>query len=302
MKVKIKDTLYDYFVLVLASFIFSFAWEGFLIPNGMSSGGLMGLCTVVQYATLDAVPASVSYIVINIALIIVSILIFGIGFGFRTIFSILLTTVTLNLIGNWDFLHSVAGNFFYVRESVLIPIIAGALEAVGVGLIIRHGGSTGGTDIIALMVNKYWPVSLSKVFLISDFIIISSLLLLPDKSFADMVYGYEMMVTFSVTIDFVIGGKKSSYQLMVFSEKFDEIANHITTVMDRGVTVLKAQGWYTKKDKNVLLIIISKPQLPELSRVIKETDPKAFMSVTQTSSVYGEGFEEIKAGIKKHKK
>lgn len=299
---KIKRILDDYAILTLACFIFAIAWECFMIPNGMSAGGLMGLCTVVQFATGGLIQASVSYVVINALLIIVSILIFGIGFGFKTLYCIAMTTLMLELVGNIEFLKAVEGQFFYVREPVLIPIIAGVLEAIGVGLIIKRGGSTGGTDIVALMVNKYWPISLSKVFLVTDFIIIFSLLFVPGKTFADMVYGFEMMVTFSLVVDTVVGGAKNSFQLLVFSEKYQEIADHIITKLDRGVTVLRAQGWYTRKDKSVLLILISQKQLPVLTKAIKDIDPKAFMSVSQTNNVYGEGFEEIKAGIKSRKK
>ena len=103
-------------------------------------------------------------------------------------------------------------------------------------------------------------------------------------------------------IDVVVGGKRSSYQLMVFSERYKEIADHIINNMDRGVTLLKAQGWYTKNDKNVLLILISQKELPALTKVIKDTDPKAFMSISPTNNVYGEGFEEIKTGVSLKKK
>ena len=273
-----------------------------MIPNGMSAGGLMGLCTVIQYATSGVIQASYSYIAINGCLIILSIVLFGIGFGFRTIYCIALTTVFLELVGRMDFLKAVEGNFFYVPEALLIPLIAGVLEAVAVGLILRNGGSTGGTDIIALVVNKYWPISLSKVFLATDFIIICLLLFLPDKSFGDMVYGFEMMIAFSLVIDSVIGGKKSSFQLLVLSEKYDEIADHIIHKIERGVTVLKAQGWFTKKDRNVLLILVSKNELPAVTKAIKDIDSRAFMSVSQPHNVYGEGFEEIKAGLKRKKK
>ena len=152
------------------------------------------------------------------------------------------------------------------------------------------------------MINKYWPVSLSSAFLVSDLIICSLLLFLPEKTFADMCYGLVELVTFSLMIDMVVGGQKTSYQLMVFSDKYEQIADHIIKNMDRGVTLLKAQGWYTKKDRNVLLILISQKQFPQLSRTIKEVDSRAFMSVTQTSNVYGEGFDEIKAGIRKRKR
>ena len=302
MNLKIRNLINDYILLTAACFFFAFAWEGFMIPNGMSAGGMMGLCTIIQYATLGVIPAQYSYIVINAILIIVAVLAMGIGFGFKTIYCIVVSSLAMQVISGIPSIHSVPGGFFFVQETVLIPIIAGVFEAIGIGLVLRFGGSTGGTDIIALMVNKYYPVSLSMTFLVTDVIICSLLLFLPGKTFSDMCYGLEELVIFSLLIDLVVGGKKSSYQLMVFSEKFEAIADHIINEMDRGVTVLKAQGWFTKKDKDVLLILISQNQLNEISRAVKEIDPRAFMSISPTHNVYGEGFEEIKAGVKRKKK
>ena len=273
-----------------------------MIPNGMSAGGMMGLCTVIQYATGGLIKAQYSYIVINALLIIVATLAMGIGFGARTIYCIAVSTLAMQLLSSVPALHCEPGQFFYVKETLLIPVIAGAAEAVGIGLVLRYGGSTGGTDIIALMVNKYWPVALSSAFLISDLVVVSLLLFLPDKTFSDACYGLVEIVTFSLIIDLVVGGKKSSYQLLVFSNRYREIADYITGVMSRGVTILKAQGWYTKKDKDVLLILISQKEFPQLSRVIKEIDPRAFMSVSPTNNVYGEGFDEIKGGLSTKRK
>ena len=299
---KLLSTVKDYLILTVASFLFAFAWEGFMIPNGMSAGGIMGLCTIVQYATGGFIQAQYSYIVINAVLIIVAVLAMGIGFGFKTIYCIVVSSLAMGLVGSLDFLHSAPGEFLFIQERVLIPVFAGAIEAIGIGLILRYGGSTGGTDIISLMVNKYWPISLSMIYLVTDVIICSLLLFLPEKNFSDMCYGLEELVVFSLMIDIVVGGKRSSYQLLVFSEHYKEIADHIITNMDRGVTLLKAQGWYTKKDKDVLLILINQKELPSLTRVIKEVDPRAFMSISPTNNVYGEGFEEIKTGVSLKKK
>ena len=292
----------DFILLTAACFIFAFAWEAFMIPNGMSAGGMMGLCTVIQYATGGLIPAQYSYFAVNAVLIIVAMMAMGIGFGFKTIYCIVVSSLAMQVVASIPAIHSVAGQFLYVRETLLIPVIAGLLEAIGLGLVLRYGASTGGTDIIALMINKYWPVSLSRVFLVSDIAIVALLLLLPDKTFTDMVYGLVEIITFSALIDYVVGGDKSSYQLLVFSDRYADIADHIITNMNRGVTVLSAYGWFTKQDKNVLLILINRKQLPALTKVIKEVDPRAFMSVSSTSNVYGEGFEEIKAGITRKNK
>ena len=300
----ILRTVWEYITLTIACFIFAMAWECFMIPNGMSAGGMMGLSTVIQYATGGLVPAQYTYFGINAILIIVAVMAMGIGFGFKTIWCIVVSSLFMQVISGLPAMHAIPGSFFFMEERLLIPVVAGVFESVGLGLVLRYGGSTGGTDIIALMVNKYWPVSLGTVFLLSDVVICAMLLLLPDKHFSDMCYGLVEVVIFSLVIDIVVGGKRSSYQLLVFSEKYDTIADHIIHNMDRGVTVLKAQGWYTKSDKNVLLILINQRQLSDLSRVIKEIDPRAFMSISPTHNVYGEGFEEIKTGvtIKKKKK
>ena len=291
-------TLHEYLVITLACFIFGWAWEGFMIPWGMSAGGMMGLSTIIQYATGGMIPAQYTYMGINILLIVIAVFAMGIGFGFKTIYAILMSTLAMQIIASVPWLQCAPGEFFYVKDALLVPVIAGTLEATGLGLVIRFGGSTGGTDIVAIMINKYYPVQLSVVFLITDLITVALLLFLPEKTFTDATYGVVEIVIFNLLIDNIVGGHKSTFQLMIFSEKYKEIADHIINQMERGVTVLKAQGWYTKKDKNVLLILINRGELSSLMREVKSLDPRAFMSVSSTKSVYGEGFEEIKGGVK----
>lgn len=266
-----------------------------MIPSGMSAGGMMGLSTVLQYAV--GIPANITYVVINILLILIAVFAMGIGFGFKTIYCILMSSLLMEVVQDVEVIHCVEGSFFYVQDRVLVPVIAGCLEALAIGLIIRNGGSTGGTDIIALMINKFWPVALGTAFLIMDLVIVALILLLPDRTFTDMIYGIVEIVSFSILVDVVVGGQKGSFQLLVFSEKYKDIADHIINKMERGVTVLRALGWYTKSEKDVLLILISRKELPGLMKEIKRLDPRAFMSVSPTNSVYGEGFEEMKTGI-----
>ena len=249
----------------------------------------------------DTTPPEVRVIVPE-SLYLMAFVIMGASFGVRTIFCIILTSVLMPVVDKIPFLHSVPGNFLAVPDPVLIPVIAGLLEGIALGLVFRHNGSTGGSDIIALFLHKYWPISPGKFYLISDSIIITSVLFLPDKAFGDMVYGYIMMVVSALVLDWVTLGAKSSAQVLVFSKQYEKIADHITKEMDRGVTVLKAMGWYTKEDKNVLLILVRKKQLFEITKHVKDVDPKAFMSVTNASGVFGEGFEEIKVGYKKKEK
>lgn len=299
---KYLSVLWDYLIVTIGTFFYCIAWDCFLIPNNIASGGLTGACTIIQFATGGLIPLSYSFFVLNVFLLITGAIVLGRGFGIKTVYAVLLSTVLFRILPTFDFIQAVPGNFLYVDNRLLIPIMGGIIEAVGLGLILQRGGSTGGTDVIVMIINKFWPVSPGKVYLYSDLVIIASILLIPDKTFEDMIYGYVAMVTFSFMVDFVLLGGKSTLQVMVFSEKYEQIADYIIYKMDRGVTALKAVGWYTRKDRNVLLILVRKSQLHDLCKAIKELDEKAFVSVSPASSVYGEGFDELKAGISRRKK
>ncbi|MCQ2173711.1 MAG: YitT family protein [Bacteroidales bacterium] len=291
--------LYDYVAMLFGAVIFTMAWGLFVIPNGMSAGGVTGMSAIIQFISAGKIPASVSYAVINAILLLAGFAVLGKGFGVRTVFCVIISSVLLELWSRMPAWQAVDGNFLYIPERVLIPLIGGLLESLGIMIIFNHGGSTGGTDIVALAVNKYWPITPGKLFLYVDAIIIACILFVPGKSFSDMIYGYIMMFTFSMALDLMMLGRQSTVKLLVFSEKYEEIAEYINKTLDRGVTVINATGWYTGKDKKVLLVLVRRRQLKEIEKFVKEIDSRAFMSVSKTSAVYGEGFEEIKTGIKK---
>ena len=199
-------------------------------------------------------------------------------------------------------IHSVEGTFMYVPERFMLPLVAGLAEGAGLGIIFRYGGSTGGSDILALVINKYWPVSPGKFFLISDLVIVLSMLVLPGRALSDLLYGFIMVVASSLTIDAVAIGGRHSVQVMIFSEKYEQIADYINMEMDRGVTAIRAIGWYTQAEKKVLLVLLREREVFEVTKMIKNLDKRAFLSISPASNVYGEGFEEIKAGVKRKKK
>lgn len=297
---KVLRTVWDYAVISFGVLLYCLSWDSFMIPNNIASGGLTGACTIIQFGT--GIPVSYSFIVINTLLLIGGSLVLGRGFGLKTIYAILLSTVLFRIFPGIPQIQAIPGEPLYISEKVLIPIIGGLLEAVGLNLVLQKGGSTGGTDIVALIVNKFWPVSLGSVFMYLDLFIIASVLLVPGKGVQDMVYGYIAMVTFSLMLDSMQLGRKSSLQVLVFSKKYNEIADYIINVMDRGVTALESVGWYTKESREVLLIVIRRAQLQELTRAIKSVDKDAFVSVCPARSVFGEGFEEMKTGITRKKK
>lgn len=287
---KILNVIWDYFLMTVGSVIFCMAWTSFIIPNGLASGGLTGLCTIIQYGT--GIPVGITYPILNILLLILGVLSLGRAFGVKTIYVIALTSLLFDLLPQFPQLEVL------MDEKLLVALVGAGMESVGIGLVLLRGGSTGGTDILAMMINKYWPVSPGKVYLYSDIFIISCLLFVPDKGLVDLIYAFVVMLGFSFGVDYVLLGNKSSVQILVFSSRYHEIADHIITELDRGVTALQSVGWYSQKESKVLLIIARKQQMNEVVNSIKEIDRKAFISVSTAMSVYGEGFEEIKSGLK----
>ena len=292
---KVMSVVWDYFLMTVGSLIFVMAWTSFLIPNGLASGGMTGLCTIIQYGT--GIPVGITYPLINVLLLVLGFFSLGKGFGIKTIFVLVLTSVLFEVLPMFPVLEVTE-----FPDKLLVAIVGATMESVGIGLIMLRGGSTGGTDIIAMIINKYWPVSVGKVYLFTDIFIITLLLVVPDKGIVDMIYAYVVMLGFSFGIDFVLLGNKSSVQILIFSSKYEEIANHIINNVGRGVTALQSMGWYSQMDSKVLLVITRKTEMNEIIHDIKNIDNRAFVSVASAHSVYGEGFEEIKTGLNINKK
>ncbi len=291
---KILTTLVDYLIITAGSLIFCLAWTSFLIPNGLASVGLTGLCTILQYGT--GLPVGISYPVLNVILLVMGFLVLGKAFGIKTIYVIALTSVLFDVLPKFDQL------VVMMDEKLLVALVGAAMESIGIGVIMLRGGSTGGTDIIAMMINKFWPISTGRVYLITDFMIIVSMLFVPDKGIVDLIYAYIVCIGFSIGIDFVLLGNKSTVQILVFSSKYKEIADHVITHQARGVTALQSVGWYSQKEGKVLLIVARKNEMNNILNEIKNLDKRAFISVSSAMSVFGEGFEEVKTGVSIKKK
>lgn len=299
---KVLLVIFDYLVITFGAVLFVMGWTSFLLPNGIIDGGLTGVCALLSMVT--GVPVEYWNFGLNGILLIIAWMVLGRSFGVKTVYAIILTSILFRVLGgdNLMFLKSVEGQPLEVGEKVLVPIIGGLLEALGLGMILLRGGSTGGTDILALIINKFWPVSLGRFYLISDFIVIGLLMFIPGHCFADVIYGYICMGVFAFSLDMVMMGKESAVQVLVFSDHYGKIGDYINKEMGRGVTALRSIGWYTQQDRQVLLVMLRKTELPSLVKVIKDIDPKAFVTVVPANNVYGEGFDEMKTGLSKKKK
>jgi len=302
MSKKILIGIFDYLVISVGVVLFVMAWQSFLLPNNMIDGGLTGASALLSMVT--GISVDIWYFGINVLLLILAWFILGQGFGIKTIYAILLSTLLFRILGDESmrWLWSVEGEVLYVGDGILVPIIGGLLEAVGLALIIMRGGSTGGTDILALIVNKFWPISIGRFYLFADFVVITLLIFVPGHNFTNVVYGYITMGICAYVLDLILLGKDSAVQVLIFSCHLKEIGDYINKEMGRGVTALKALGWYTQEDRQVLMVMLRKTELPELVKAVKEMDAKAFVTVVPANNVYGEGFDEMKTGLNKKKK
>ncbi|MCI6628852.1 MAG: YitT family protein [Bacteroidales bacterium] len=302
-------SLKEYVIITLGMLLYIVGWSVFLVPNQLVGGGVSGLASVVQYATNGAVKMGYTYFVVNVVLLIIAMFILGNKFGFKTIYAIVIASVGLNVFQ--EIIPADICQTLAVENGKLMSSIMGGLMAgVGIGLCMSQGGSTGGTDIIALIVNKYRNVSPGKMILAMDVVIILSSLLVPiqdadgsimqfNEKITTCVYGFILIVVNGTVLDMVIAGTRQSVQLFILSKKHKEIADAITNDLHRGVTVLNGMGWYTKEPTEVLMVLTRKYDLNVLLRYIKNIDPEAFLSVSTVTGVYGKGFESIKTGRKK---
>jgi uncharacterized membrane-anchored protein YitT (DUF2179 family) len=280
-----------YTIIVFGLFLYALSWTAFLLPHKITGGGVSGIGALVFYAT--GFPLGYTYFLINIGLILIAIKVLGASFGVKTIFGVIAGSVLLSIMQSVITLP-------VVEDKFLSAIIGGILAGVGLGIIFTQGGSTGGTDIIAMIVNKYRNISPGRVILLCDvFIIGSSFLvlteLLPVKRIETIVYGYVAMAITAYAIDGVLSGSRQSVQMFIFSKKYIEIADRITNQMNRGVTVIDGIGWYSKDNQKVVITLVRKHEASDIYKIIKELDNDAFISVANVMGVYGQGFERIRS-------
>lgn len=277
-------TIEDYAIMTFGLLLFSLGWAVFIIPAELTGGGVSGLAAVIYYAT--GFPISVTYFAVNVILVLIAIKILGANFGVKTIYNILVLTI-----------------FFAVFQGIvkkplvddmfLSSVLGGMANGVGLGIVFSRGGSTGGTDIFAMIINKYRNVSPGRVIMLCDVIIIGSVFFV-FRSVEKLVYGYVVMWVVSYALDSFLSGANRSAQMFIFSKKYDEIAEYISKEVTRGVTLLDGSGWYTKDNVKVIMSVMRKKETSAVFRHIKNIDPDAFISMGSVMGVYGQGFDKIK--------
>ncbi|RZT91332.1 uncharacterized membrane-anchored protein YitT (DUF2179 family) [Ancylomarina subtilis] len=274
----------SYFIIAIGLFIGSIGWTGFLIPSEIVGGGVSGIATIIYFATGFKVGYSV--FIINGLLLVMAMRVLGFGFGIKTIFATFVLSFFLWL------LQSIITEPL-VSDRFMCAIIGGILAGASAGIILSQGGSTGGTDIIAMMINKYRNYSPGQLLLTLDLIIISSSYFL-SNSIEQVVYGFVAMGVSAYCVDMVIEGSKQSVQIFIFTKKYDEIRNEVVFKLDLGLTELQAKGGYSQEEVKVLMLLAKKKDSQAILKMVKVVDPDAFISMGSVMGVYGQGFDKIK--------
>ena len=248
---------------------------------------------------MTGIEIQVSYFVINAIFMVFALKILGLKFCLKTLYAIPVLTFFL-----WLFqvlLKDDAGNLPLLLgpgQEFMACVIGASMLGFGIGFVFIYNGSTGGTDILAWIINKYKDVSLGRLIMYGDIIIISSCYLV-FQDWKRVLFGFCVLFVMSVVIDYVVNSNRQSVQFLIFSRKHDEIAETITKELHRGVTLLDGTGWYSKQSIKVVVVLAKKNQSTDIFRMVRDIDENAFISQSNVVGVYGEGFDKLK--IKKKK-
>ena len=292
-KAEIMREVKDYIYITLGLISYSLGWAAFLLPYQITTGGTTGIGAIIYYAT--GFPIQWSYFIINAVLMTFAIRILGPKFSIKTTYAIFTLTFLLWLfqlvVNNYveapDMTPDGKPLLLGTGQDFMACIIGAAMCGVGLGITFNYNGSTGGTDIIAAIVNKYKDVSLGRMIMICDVFIISSCYFI-FHDWRRVIFGFVTLFIIGVVLDWIINSARQSVQFFIFSKKYDEID------ADRGVTVLDGTGWYSKNNVKVLVVLAKKRQSLEIFRLVKRIDPNAFISQSSVIGVYGEGFDKLK--------
>ena len=286
----VLKTVKEYFLMAFGMMLYSFGWIGCILPVRGTGGGAAGLSLVVCNA-LEQVGISIQIgtmvFVLNAILLLIAGFIVGWNFGVKTIFCVFVISVGMNF---WQDVLP-AGDFLHL-ERILAVILGGILAGVGISMCFAQGGSTGGTDSVAMIINKYHTVSYGKILIYSDFVIIGSTLLV-GFHIDTVIYGYVMTAVVGYTVDMIMAGNQQSSQVFIVTRDYEKMADAIAQNVHRGVTLIDSQGWYSKEHSKIVMVVCRKRESAVILKFVKTIDPDAFITVGSVMGVYGKGFEAL---------
>ena len=300
-----QDIIYeikDYFYITLGLLLYTFGFTVFLLPYEIVTGGIAGIGAIVFYST--GFPVQYTFFIINAVLIILALKTLGWKFLTKTIYATIMLTIMLEVAQTFTIqadgtFHKLLGE----NNDFMSLVIGCTITGTALAIVFLNNGSTGGTDIVAAVLNKFHNISLGKALIIVDFCIIGSCIFVDsfgtvDLRFRKVVFGLCTMLIECLMLDYVMYWQRQSVQFLIFSKKYQEIAYAISRTTDHTLTILDGHGFWTGKPTKVLCLLAKKRESVHIFRLIKQIDPNAFVSQSSVIGVYGEGFDEMKVKIK----
>ena len=278
----------DYVFIFVGICLYSVGYCAFLLPEKIVMGGVTGISTLFYYS-LGWNPAIMLW-VINALLLAIAFRFISKEFTIRTIVGVTLLSITIGIMQPIFEAHPIitAG-----EDKFMHVLIAGLLGGAGLGLAFVHNGSTGGTDIVVALISKFSRMSLGRALQLTDICIISSSYFL-FHSAELIVYGVCFTLVASFMIDYVVRGTHQTVQFLIISKRYEKIADAMNNSLHRGVTILHGEGWYSKTDVEVVMVLCRKYESQYVFNLVKAIDPNAMVSQTFCQGVFGEGFDKIK--------
>ncbi len=283
-----KGNMKDFMFIVFGILSYAVGYTAFILPERVVMGGVSGLSALIYYAT--NIPAGISIFVLNITLLIIAFSALTKQFVVRTIIGVILLSMFIGALQPFFQAYPIitAG-----EDKFMHVLIGGMLGGAGLGIVFSHNGSTGGTDIITVLLTKHFNLSFGRAMQFIDCTIICSSYLL-FHSMETIVYGVVFTLVASFVCDYVVNGSRQTVQFLIISKNYKEIADTINRRVNRGVTVIEGKGWYSKENVEMLVVLSRKYESQDIFAVIKQIDPQAVVSQTFCHGVFGEGFDKIK--------
>ena len=299
--------LKEYIILGLGMFLYAFGWTACIIPSGGMGGGATGMSMLLN-AVFPAISLGQFVFIINAILLLIGGFIVGWNFGIKTIYCIIVLSVAMDA---WDFWlpdgtlldGEIIKNGLLVQytetinsHNILLIILGAVVAGSGVAISFSQGGSTGGTDIVAMIINKYKTISYGRIVISSDFFIIGCSIFVADDiatGIATIVYGYIMIAVYGYPVDVIQSGSQQSSQIFIISPKYAEIADAINNEAHRGVTIIDGKGWYSKSECKIAMVVCRKRNASEILKIAHRIDENAFITMGSVMGVYGKGFEAL---------
>lgn len=293
-KTSVFSIFKEYFLMTLGMCIYAFGWIGCILPAHCAGGGASGLSLLVYYLTGGAISIGMMVLIINAVLLLIAGFIVGWKFGIKTIFCVFVLSLSMSAMqAIFTLPDGTIMDVFRLDNRLLSSILGGIFSGIGVALCFMQGGSTGGTDIVAMIINKYRTVAYGKIVRMSDSFIIASALLTPQVGIDGVIYGFVMVAVFSYTVDMIMAGNQQSSQIFIICKDYVAMADAMNSVAHRGATVIDAVGWYSKNKVNIVMVVCRKREMHSLMKVVKSVDPDAFITAGSVMGVYGEGFDAL---------